>query len=176
MAQKRADAGIWVLVMAVYEEQQRAGWGAGRRGGGDHFWIRIAAFGSELITAQIKRICARSTRLSLKSLPCSPHQNRTFSFPATSFCPPHHHLPPPLPVPFLIQRWQAARLHTAAANWVNNKARVRGEKRGAGWLPLQILRRELWNVTKRGNLSYVICFNYFSPSLAVCVGVDTHLG
>lgn len=77
------------------------GWGLGV---GSPFLV-IAAFGSELITAQIKRFCARSTPPSPASLPLSPFLYRAATFvsatshfrPCTLTSPPSFLLPVPFP-------------------------------------------------------------------------------
>lgn len=139
-------------------------------GGGNHFWSRIAAFGSELITAQIKRFCGRSTPLSLKSPPRSPYRTELF-FPPRHLPPNHHrchHLPP---LPFLIWRWQAARLHTAAANWVNNKLRLR---RLRGERARRCSSFKTWIIRRNKRVIYHMSFVLIAaPSLLLCVGGHT---
>lgn len=87
------------------------------------------------------------------------------------FFPPRHlppnHTTPSLP--FLMWRWQAARLHTAAANWVNNKLRLRRARGGGGeWAHSRSFKT--WKIKRNKRLIYHMsfCFNCCSLSLVVC--------
>lgn len=100
-------------------------------------------FGSELITAQIKRFCGRSTPLSLKSLPRSPYR-QNFYFRHVIYLPPkhtithhhHNHQPPSTPsLPHL--KMTGSKTSHGRCKLGQQQTETERRKRGAGSSLLQ---------------------------------------
>lgn len=167
-AQKRADASISVLVMAVYEEQQRAGWGAGAAGwGGRPFldqdcslWLWTHYRSNQ------KDLREEHAAVTEISAPLSSSEQNFFLFlhvilPPTPTPPPPSSPPGSLSHPKMTGSKDFTRpLQTGSITnrgWEEKRRERAGcRSRFKTW----IIRRH-----KKGNLSYDVCFNYFSLSV-----------
>lgn len=170
---KRADAGISALVngslWGTTEGMDGEGWG----GRWEPFlerdrslWLWTHYRSNQKILWKEARRCHRNLRPALLI-------EQNFSFPPRHFLPPNHcrhHLPPPFPPSSEDDRQQdfTRPLQTGSiTNWDWE------EWDGSELVAAPVLKTWIIRRNKKGNLSYVVCFNCCS-TLSCRVWVDTH--